>query len=61
MKKKLNALVEAVLDGTIDCISSDHNPLDIELKKLEFDLAKDGTIGLEIAFSALMTIFLLRL
>lgn len=56
-EKTRNALVKAVLDGTIDCISSDHNPLDIELKKLEFDLAKDGTIGLESAFSALMTIF----
>ena len=50
------ALVEGVLDGTIDCITSDHNPLDIEHKKLEFDLAKDGTIGLESAFGALMTI-----
>ena len=50
------ALVEAVLDGTIDCITSDHNPLDIELKKLEFDLAKDGTIGLESAFGALATV-----
>ena len=28
------ALVAAVLDGTIDCITSDHNPLDIEHKKL---------------------------
>lgn len=51
------ALVDAVLDGTIDCITSDHNPLDIEHKKLEFDLAKDGTIGLESAFGALLTIF----
>jgi dihydroorotase len=50
------ALVSAVLDGTIDCITSDHNPLDIEHKKLEFDLAKDGTIGLESAFSALLTV-----
>lgn len=50
------ALVEAVLDGTIDCITSDHNPLDIEHKKLEFDLAKDGTIGLESAFGALLPI-----
>jgi dihydroorotase len=50
------ALIEAVLDGTIDCITSDHNPIDIENKKLEFDLAKDGTIGLESAFSALLTI-----
>lgn len=50
------ALIEAVLDGTIDCITSDHNPIDIEHKKLEFDLAKDGTIGLESAFGALQTI-----
>ena len=48
------ALMAAVLDGTIDCITSDHNPLDIEHKKLEFDLAKDGTIGLESAFGALL-------
>lgn len=50
------ALLEAVLDGTIDCITSDHNPLDIEHKKLEFDLAKDGTIGLESALGALLTV-----
>jgi len=50
------ALIDAVLDGTIDCITSDHNPLDIELKKLEFDLAKDGTIGLESAFGTLSTV-----
>lgn len=50
------ALVAAVLDGTIDCITSDHNPLDIEHKKLEFDLAYDGSIGLESAFGALNTI-----
>jgi dihydroorotase len=50
------ALIAAVSDGTIDCITSDHNPLDIEHKKLEFDLAKDGTIGLESAFGALLTV-----
>jgi dihydroorotase len=50
------ALIEGVLDGTIDCITSDHNPIDIEHKKLEFDLAKNGTIGLESAFGALQTV-----
>lgn len=50
------ALLNAVLDGTIDCITSDHHPLDIEHKKMEFDLAKDGTIGLESAFSSLLTV-----
>jgi dihydroorotase len=50
------ALIEGVLDGTIDMITSDHNPIDIENKKLEFDLAKDGTIGFESAFGALQTV-----
>lgn len=49
-------LIEGVLDGTIDFITSDHNPLDVEVKTLEFDLAKDGTIGLESAFGALNSI-----
>jgi dihydroorotase len=50
------ALLEGVLDGTIDMITSDHNPMDIEHKKMEFDMAKNGTIGLESAFGALMTV-----
>jgi dihydroorotase len=50
------ALLKGVLDNTIDCITSDHNPIDIENKKMEFDLAKNGTIGLESAFSALLTV-----
>lgn len=55
------ALIYGVLDGTIDVITSDHNPLDVEIKKLEFDLAKDGTIGLESAFGALNTLLPLEL
>ncbi|HNP33192.1 MAG TPA: dihydroorotase [Flavobacterium sp.] len=50
------ALLAGILDNTIDCITSDHNPIDIENKKMEFDLAKNGTIGLESAFGALLTI-----
>ena len=50
------ALIKGVIDGTIDCITSDHNPVDIEHKKLEFDLAKNGTIGLESAYGTLQTI-----
>lgn len=50
------ALIEGVLNGSIDCITSDHNPIDIEHKNVEFDLAKDGTIGLETAFAALQTV-----
>jgi len=50
------ALIAGVLDNTIDCITSDHNPIDIENKKMEFDLAKNGTIGLESAFSSLLVV-----
>ncbi len=50
------ALVKAVKDGIVDMITSDHNPMDIEHKKMEFDMAKNGTIGLESAFGALLTV-----
>ncbi len=50
------ALIKGVKEGTIDMITSDHNPIDIENKKMEFDHAKVGTIGLESAFGALMTV-----
>jgi dihydroorotase len=55
------ALVKAVKDGTIDMITSDHNPIDIEHKKMEFDLAKNGTIGLESAFGASLTVLPLEI
>jgi dihydroorotase len=55
-EKDREALLKGVLDNTIDMITSDHNPMDIEHKKMEFDMAKDGTIGLESAFCALMTV-----
>lgn len=52
----IEALIGGLKDGTIDMVTSDHNPLDIELKKVEFDYAKNGTIGLESAFGALNSI-----
>ena len=48
------ALVAGLEDGTIDMVTSDHNPLDIELKKLEFDHAKFGTIAQEATLGALL-------
>lgn len=50
------ALLAGILDNTIDMITSDHNPMDIEHKKMEFDMAKNGTIGLESAFGALLNV-----
>lgn len=53
----IDALIEGIKDGTIDMVTSDHNPMDIEHKKIEFDYATYGTIGLESAFGALQTVF----
>ncbi|WP_233898376.1 dihydroorotase [Tenacibaculum piscium] len=52
----VNALIKGIQNGTIDMITSDHNPIDIEHKKVEFSNAKDGTIGLETAFGILNSI-----
>lgn len=49
----IQALLEGLIDGTIDGVTSDHNPMDIEHKKMEFDLASYGSIGLEACFGAL--------
>ncbi|MCC1485339.1 dihydroorotase [Winogradskyella immobilis] len=53
----IDALIEGLRDGTIDMVTSDHNPIDIEHKKIEFDYAINGSIGLESAFGALQTLF----
>lgn len=51
-QKDINALIKGVKEGVIDIITSDHNPIDIEHKKLEYEKAKFGTIGLESFFGA---------
>ena len=56
-KKDIKALIEGVKDGTIDLVTSDHYPLNIELKRVEFDNADFGTIGLESFFGALNKLF----
>src|SRR5690606_19340893 len=56
-QEDVDALIEGVKDGTIDMVTSDHNPIDVEHKKIEFDHAAYGTIGLESAFGALNTLF----
>jgi len=53
----IDALIEGLRDGTIDMVTTDHNPIDIENKKVEFDHASYGTIGLESAFGALQNIY----
>ncbi|MFN3233650.1 MAG: dihydroorotase [Alphaproteobacteria bacterium] len=41
------AVVEGLADGTIDVIVSSHDPHDVESKRLPFDLAEPGMVGLE--------------
>ena len=53
--KDCEALINGVKSGVIDIITSDHNPIDIEHKKVEFSAAKIGTIGLETLFGAIHT------
>jgi dihydroorotase len=43
------ALIEAVVDGTIDALATDHAPHHADEKMLEYDRAPFGVIGLETA------------
>ena len=54
-KKDVKALQKAVTSGVIDIITSDHNPIDVEHKKVEFSEAKDGVVGLESFFASINT------
>jgi dihydroorotase len=45
-------LVAGVASGLIDVIVSDHNPQDVETKRLPFAEAEDGAIGLETMLAA---------
>ena len=51
------ALRQALKDGTIDMVTSDHQPLNSELKYVELDLAHYGSIGLEHSFGSLLAMF----
>ena len=44
-----DALREALRDGTIDCIATDHAPHHYDAKEREFDEAPNGIVGLETA------------
>src|SRR4029077_15041394 len=49
------ALVEALRDGTIECVATDHAPHARHEKEAPFEEAPFGVTGLETAFAALNT------
>ncbi|WP_134724294.1 dihydroorotase [Paracoccus luteus] len=51
------ALVEAVADGRIDVIGSFHTPQDEESKRLPFEVAAPGAVGLETLLPAAMRLY----
>jgi len=55
-KKDIQAIIKGLKDGTIDGVTSDHNPMDVEHKNTEFDHAEFGSIGLESCFGALHSV-----
>lgn len=48
------ALVAALADGTIDCVVSDHTPVDEDQKQLPFGEAEPGATGLELLLPLLL-------
>jgi dihydroorotase len=53
-KRDVEALAEALADGTIDCIATDHAPHAVSEKEGEFDRAAFGIVGLETAVPVLL-------
>ncbi|HEV8472999.1 MAG TPA: dihydroorotase [Methylomirabilota bacterium] len=53
-KRDTDALVEALADGTIDCVATDHAPHALSEKEGEFERAANGIVGLETAVSLLL-------
>ncbi len=50
----VDAMVKAVVDGTVDCIVTDHAPHTKE-EKANFETAPNGVVGLETSFAGVIT------
>ena len=50
----VKAIIDGIVDGTIDCIVTDHAPHTAE-EKADFEKAPNGVVGLETSFAAAIT------
>ena len=50
-EKDVKAIIDGLVDGTIDAIATDHAPHHRDEKEVEFNMALNGIVGLETAFS----------
>ncbi|WP_270090180.1 dihydroorotase [Sphingobacterium sp. SYP-B4668] len=46
-KADIKALIKGLKDGVIDAVVSQHTPHEVEFKRVEFHIAKNGIIGLQ--------------
>ena len=53
-KRDVEAVLEGLLDGTVDCIATDHAPHALSEKEDEFGACANGVIGLETAVPLLL-------
>ena len=56
-EKTRKELIKYVNDGTIDLVTCDHCPIDIDNKKTDFENSFFGSTGLESSFGALNSLF----
>jgi len=54
-REDIDAIINGLKDGTIDCIATDHAPHTIEEKNKEYELAPFGIIGLETLIPLVIT------
>ena len=54
-EEDVEAVIEGLLDGTIDVIATDHAPHHYDEKEVEFDVAMNGIVGLETSLAVGIT------
>lgn len=54
-QEDVDAVIEAIVDGTVDMIVTDHAPHHQDEKEIEFSLALNGIVGLESSFALCYT------